>query len=1198
MILMSRGAHEALRRETTRRGGGAGDVMMDGGSIRAPAPRRAVSLADRYDLAQGEVLLSGVQALLRAALMQAARDRRAGLDTAGYITGYRGSPLGGVDLAAGRAATELAAAQVRFEPALNEDLAATAIWGAQQAGLRAPARHDGVFALWYGKGPGVDRSGDVFRHANLAGAARHGGVVCALGDDHTCESSTTCHQSDIAMMDAQMPLLHPAGPQEILDYAQIGWALSRATGLWVGLKCVKDTVEATSVVEAGLDRLRLRTPTLEAPPQGLTILRGETPQQQEARLAEWRLPAAAPFARANGLDRRSHGAPGARMGVIASGKSWLDVVEALALLGLDEAALRRLGVTIGKPGLAWPIDQDGLRRFANGLSLLIVIEEKRAFLEPQIKTALYGAPGAPRILGKCDEAGAPMLRSHLDLDPIMIAEALGAELLREIGENAEPALLARLRGGLAETRARRAEAERLANAAPLAERSPYFCAGCPHNRSTLTPDGARAYAGIGCHYMAQWMERETEGYTHMGGEGAQWIGEAPFSKERHVFQNMGDGTFNHSGLMAVRAAAASGVSITFKILYNDAVAMTGGQANDGGLTPQRAVAELLAAGVRRVDVVGEESELSALSNWPAAARIRARRELDAAQRELAEIKGATALVYVQTCAAEKRRRRRKGLFPQPEARVFINPEVCEGCGDCGQVSNCVAIQPLETPLGAKRRIDQSACNQDLSCVDGLCPSFVTVAGALPRRPEAAPRAALDDPSLPEPTPPALADREGWRVLLAGVGGTGVITSAAILAQAAHIEGKGADMMEMAGLAQKGGAVLAHLRLTAAPGAPGAARTPPGAADALIAGDLAVGAGPKSLAALKKGRARAVADLDATPPAAFTRDASLRLPSAALQERLAAQLAPGGLTTLDATALAAQRLGDGVLGASVLLGAAWQQGLLPLSRAAIVEAIRLNGVAVEGNLAAFALGRQVVADPAAVARAAPAAPAPQPLAELIADRAERLEAYQDRRWAERYRSAVATVARAEAAATPGAETITRNAAQALAKLMSYKDEYEVARLHHAYTARLAETLFESAPGARMRLGWKLSPPLLTRPGPDGRPPKLSFGPWMGAVFGLLRHGKALRGGPLDPFGWTEERRLERALITLYEKDLRRIARRLRPANAEAAAALAAWPLTVKGFGAVKARAVDRASAERRAALERFRGAERGPEAGSG
>jgi len=767
-----------------------------------------VSLTDRFDLDKSPVLLNGTQALVRLVLMQRARDAAAGLNTAGLVTGYRGSPLGAVDTQMARASKLLEAAEVTFQPGLNEDLAATALWGAQQAELRGEGRYDGVFGLWYGKGPGVDRSGDVMRHANMAGTSPNGGVIMAMGDDHTGESSTTLHQSDWAMVDAYMPVVSPAGVQEIMDYGLYAWALSRFAGVWVGLKTMKDTVEATSVVDGSPHRLSFVTPEFAMPEGGLNIRLLDTPVEQEARMIDHKRFAVEAFAKANKMDKRVWGKPGAKIGFVAAGKNWLDLVHALSLLGIDAAEAERLGLTTYKVGQVWPLDASSFRDWAEGLDLIIVVEEKRKLIEVQIKEALFDARGGRRVYGwhKGDSWAhgrqQELFPTRFVLDPIDIAEKLGKILIEE-GRRTD-----RIEGGLAML----AEARQSDNAQDIAARIPYFCSGCPHNSSTKVPDGSRAYAGIGCHYMVQWMDRETIGSTQMGGEGANWIGEAPFSTRAHVFQNIGDGTYNHSGNLAIRAAIAAGTNITYKVLYNDAVAMTGGQTNDGALDAPKIARELQGMGCAEVVVVYDEKEDVVASDFPAGIAMYKREELQSVQERLREIKGVTAIVYVQTCAAEKRRRRKRGTFPDPDKRVFINTDVCEGCGDCGVQSNCVSIVPAETELGRKRAIDQSSCNKDFSCVNGFCPSFVTVEGATPRK-----RKALDMelPDLPEPVLPAIHGTHN--VVITGVGGTGVVTIGAVLAMAAHLDGKGAGMMEMAGLAQKGGAVHIHCRLAERPG---------------------------------------------------------------------------------------------------------------------------------------------------------------------------------------------------------------------------------------------------------------------------------------------------------------------------------------------------------------------------------------------
>ncbi|WP_350460803.1 indolepyruvate ferredoxin oxidoreductase family protein [Amaricoccus sp.] len=1121
-----------------------------------------VSLADRFDLSKQSILLGGTQALVRAVLMQKARDEAAGLRTAGYVSGYRGSPLGAVDQRMTRARARLTAADIKFEPGLNEDLAATALWGTQQAHLRGEGRVEGVFGLWYGKGPGVDRCGDVFRHANMAGTAEFGGVVACLGDDHTGESSTTLHHSEFALVDVMMPILSPAGVQEVLDYALLGWALSRYCGCWVGLKCVKDTIEVTSVVDGDPFRLNIVTPEdFALPPDGLNIRLHDTPVAQEARLHDYKRFAAEAFARANGLDRRVHGKPGARIGIVSCGKSWLDTAHALDLLGIGAVEAERLGITTYKVGMVWPLDVVSFRDWAEGLELIIVVEEKRKLVEVEIKEAIFNDRRGRRVIGWKDEAGETVFTVKQALDPVKVARLLGDLLAREGIET----------DGLRARRARLDAAVRADNAEEIASRKPWFCSGCPHNSSTRLPEGARAYAGIGCHYMVQWMDRDTEGFTHMGGEGANWIGEAPFSTRRHVFQNLGDGTYNHSGAQAIRAALAAGVNITYKILYNDAVAMTGGQPNEGGLTAQRIAHELRAMGVRRVVGVYDPKEEVAFEEFPSGMEMRPRDDLDAVQREMMQVEGVSAILYIQTCAAEKRRRRKAGRFPDPDARVFINPEVCEGCGDCGVQSNCVSILPLETAFGRKREIDQSSCNKDFSCLTGFCPSFVTLEGAKVRKPAPADLAL---PEMPEPSLPAIDGT--FNVVITGVGGTGVVTVGALIAMAAHLEGKGAGEMEMAGLAQKGGAVHIHCRIAARPADISAIRVAVGEADALIGGDLVVAASAKTLGLLSRGRTRAVCNAHEIITGEFTRNREFALPTDRLTLALRARLGDAALCMIDATRMAEKLLGDAIHANVLMLGAAWQAGLLPLGLDALTRAIEINGAGVEGNKRAFAFGRWAILHPAeaAAAIAGVAAPA-EDLDAIVARRAAHLERYQDAALARRYRDRIA-------AARARDEGFAEAVAKGYHKLLAYKDEYEVARLH-------AETL-EAAVAARFSdtraMRFHLAPPILARRDAAGHPVKREFGPWMMWVFRRLARLKGLRGKPCDPFGWTEERRRERAAITQYEADMDLVAAGFDPATAAVAIELAELPLKVRGFGHVKQAAAEAAAERRRDLLAAF------------
>ncbi|MBK43896.1 MAG: indolepyruvate ferredoxin oxidoreductase [Roseovarius sp.] len=1123
-----------------------------------------ISLTDRFDLEKSPVLLNGTQALVRLMLMQKARDRAAGLNTAGYVTGYRGSPLGAVDMQMRRAEKVLTASDIRFQEGLNEDLAATALWGTQQAELRGEGRYDGVFGLWYGKGPGVDRSGDVMRHANMAGTSPHGGVLMAMGDDHTGESSTVCHQSDWAMVDAYIPVLSPAGVQEILDFGLYGFALSRFAGVWVGLKTMKDTVEVTSVVDGRPDRMQFVLPDFDMPEGGLNIRLGDHWVAQESRMIDFKRYAAEAFSHANRMDRRMHGKAGAKIGFVAAGKNWLDLVHAMSLLGIDEAECERLGITTYKVGQTFPMDMKGFHDWAEGLELIVVVEEKRKLIEVQIKEAIFDDRRGRRVYGWYKGGAGGMHREELfptrgALDPVWIAEKLGAILIEE-GRGTD-----RIKAGLAEI----AEARKGDNAEEIASRLPYFCSGCPHNTSTRLPEGSRAYAGIGCHIMALWMDRETSGYTHMGGEGANWIGEAPFSTRRHVFQNLGDGTYNHSGILAIRAALAAGTTITYKILYNDAVAMTGGQPNEGGLSPQRIAQELRAMGVRHIFVVHDEKEEVTRAGFPEGAEFHLRADLPRVQERCTQIEGVSVILYIQPCAAEKRRRRKRGTFPDPDRRVFINTDVCEGCGDCGVQSNCVSIVPVETELGRKRAIDQSSCNKDYSCLKGFCPSFVTLEGAKIRN-EAS--ADLVLPELPLPHLPAI--RGTHNVVITGVGGTGVVTIGAIMAQAAQIDGKGAGMMEMAGLAQKGGAVHIHCRIAERPEDISAIRVATGEADALIGGDLVVSAGAKTLGLTRTGRTGAVVNSHEIITGEFTRNTEFRLPSERLALALEARLREN-VQLFDASELARVAMGDSIYSNMMVFGAAWQRGLVPLSHEAITEAIRLNGAAVEANLRAFEVGRWAAHDPQAAARLiAPSVEAkPKTLEERIAFRADHLVAYQGKRLARRYRALVDGVTD---------ERVKESIAKGYHKLLSYKDEYEVARLH-LETEKKARAEF----GGDFTMKFHLAPPILSKTGPDGRPEKREYGPGMMRAFRVLARLKRLRGTPLDPFARNPERKMERALIAQYEADMAEVLPKLDARTRDAVIALAELPLQIKGFGPVKAANAAKAAKRREELLALIR-----------
>lgn len=1116
-----------------------------------------ISLDDRFDLSVPEVLLNGTQALVRLMLIQKARDMVAGLNTAGYVTGYRGSPLGTVDMQMTRASKHLAEADVLFQEGLNEDLAATAIWGSQQAELRGEGRFDGVFGLWYGKGPGVDRSGDAMRHANMAGTSTHGGVLMAMGDDHTGESSTVLHQSEWALVDACMPIVSPAGVQEILDFGVYGYALSRFSGLWVGLKTMKDTVEATAVVDGRPDRMSLVTPAFDMPEGGLNIRLVDTPHAQESRIADHKRAAAEAFAYANKIDRRVWGTAGAKIGFVAAGKNWLDLQHALGLLGIDQSAAEQLGITSYKIGQTYPLDTRSFLDWAEGLELIVVIEEKRKLLEGQIKDVLFDQKQRKRVYGWFKKADQASVKEELfpvkgALDPTMIAQKLGQILIEE-GRNTDK-IISGLQGI--------ERAQKLDNAQEISARIPYFCSGCPHNSSTKVPEGSRGYAGIGCHFMAQWMDRDTLGFTHMGGEGANWIGESPFSKTQHVFQNIGDGTYNHSGVQAIRAALAAQTRITYKILFNDAVAMTGGQRNDGALSADRIAREVLAMGVRRVEVVFDAKEEPERSDFPENVGWTERADLDRVQKELRETDGVSVLLYIQTCAAEKRRRRKRGQFPDINKRVFINTDVCEGCGDCGTQSNCVSIVPVETEFGRKRAIDQSSCNKDFSCLKGFCPSFVTVADGTPRKSTGK---ALNIPDIPMP---CLPDIDGtWNVVVTGVGGTGVVTIGAVVAQAAQLDGKGAAMMEMAGLAQKGGAVHIHLRLAERPDDISAIRVATGEADAVIGGDLVVTAGAKTVGLMTTGRTAAVVNTHETVTGDFTRNRDFALPTDQLTLALQARLRDG-LIKFDATELARSALGDAIYSNMVLLGAAWQSGLVPLSDVSLRDAIRLNGAAVDGNLGAFDLGRWAVFDPdmmTSVISSGQSTPAQPTLDEKIARRADHIQAHSGRGIRREFLHRLAEM--------PDDE-IRLAVSEGYHKLLTYKDEYEVARLHLSSLAKAREA-FEGP----LKLTYHLAPPMLSGTTPDGRPKKRGFGSGTVFVFRILAAVRGVRGTWLDVFGRTEERRMERALIAQYEEDIAHFIPMITHINRADILALLKLPLEIRGFGPVKAASVAEAAKTR-------------------
>ncbi|MCG8592264.1 MAG: indolepyruvate ferredoxin oxidoreductase family protein [Proteobacteria bacterium] len=1133
------------------------------------------ALEDRYALASGRVFLTGNQALVRVPLMQRQRDRAAGLRTAGFISGYRGSPLGIYDMALWQARAQLEAHDIRFEPGVNEDLAATAVWGSQQAHLLGKARVDGVFGIWYGKGPGVDRSCDALKHGNYAGAAPAGGVLVLAGDDPGAKSSSIAHQSEPALIHCGIPVLNPASIQDYLDFGLLGFALSRYSGSWVGFKCLTDTIESSASVFVGPDRVQVQTPgDFEPPPEGLHIGWTNLPLQVEHRVYEQRLEAVRAFARANAIDRVALGGAKRRLGIVTTGKAYLDVRQALDELGIDESRAESLGLSIYKVGLVWPLEPEGLRRFADGLDDLLVVEEKRPLLEEQIAGLLYNLSQRPRLLGKRDENGAPLVPQVGELTPDRVVAVLRQWLTQRVDDFAPP-------------RTERTELPVVQASGGLA-RLPSFCSGCPHNRSTVVPEGSVAHGGIGCHGMAVWLpDRRTLAVTQMGGEGANWIGSAPFTDVPHIFQNLGDGTYFHSGLLAIRAAVTAGVSITYKILVNGAVAMTGGQPiegerMEGEVTTPEIAHQLRAEGVARIAVVSDDASKYPRKAFPPGTTVHHRDEIDRLQRELREVRGVSALLYDQTCAAEARRLRKRGDLPDPETRIFINQDVCEGCGDCSVQSNCIAIEPVETELGRKRAINQSSCNKDYSCLLGYCPSFVEVRGASPRQLE---RRGVDGgdelfASLPTPALPSLS--QPCNIFVAGIGGTGVITVGALLGMAAHLEGKGCSLLDVTGLAQKNGPVSSHVRIAARPEDLHATRIAAGSADLLLGCDIVVATGPDGLAKLRQGRTAAVVNTHVAPTAEFAHNADLDLSSQAMEDALCGAVGEDALHAVAATRLATALLGDAIAANLFLVGYAWQLGRIPVGLPALERAIELNGRAVEMNRRALAWGRLAAHDLAAVEKLVRGNALQdrdtgrlETLQEIVADRVERLTAYQDAATARHYRETVERVATAERGIADD-DRLARAVARYLFKLTAYKDEYEVARLYVSESfRRQLDAQFEGNYQFRVHLRPQI---LFPRDRDTGRARKLRVGRWFFPVLRLMAALKFLRGTPLDLFGRTPHRRLERRLAADYRETVDALVKDLTPENHELAVEIASIPELIRGFDTVKEAQLEAARAK--------------------
>jgi indolepyruvate ferredoxin oxidoreductase len=1164
-----------------------------------PATLAKVSLDDKYTLERGRVFLTGTQALIRLLLLQRERDLRAGLNTAGFVSGYRGSPLGGLDQALWRAQKHLESHHVKFQPGVNEDLAATAIWGTQQVGMFPGAKYDGVYGMWYGKGPGVDRCGDVFKHANSAGTSKHGGVLVLAGDDHAAKSSTLAHQSEHILKACCIPVLNPATVQDYLDFGLHGYAMSRYSGCWIGFKCVTDVVESGASVIVDPDRVQVKLPEDFALPQGGVNIRWPDGfLEQEARLLDWKVYAALAYVRANGLDRIVWDSPDARFGIVTTGKSFGDTMQALADLGIDERVARDIGLRVYKVAMTWPLEPAGARRFAQGLEEILVVEEKRQLIEYQIKEELYtweAGKRAPRVVGKFDDngewsraegqpAGTWLLPAHYEHNPAIVARAIAQRLLKL---NLASSLGSQFRERLAFLEFKE---KALAKPRVTTVRQPYFCSGCPHNTSTRVPEGSRATAGIGCHFMAVWMDRNTSTFTHMGAEGTPWIGQAPFTEEKHIFANLGDGTYYHSGLMAIRAAVAAKVTMTYKILYNDAVAMTGGQHHDGPLDPAMISRQIAAEGVKPIIIVTDEPEkYPAGTDWAPGVTIRHRDELDAVQRELREQPGVSALIYDQTCASEKRRRRKRNAYPDPAKRAVINEMVCEGCGDCSSKSNCLSVEPLETEFGRKRAINQSTCNKDFSCVKGFCPSFVTVEGGQLKKGKLGKKAADDFPALPEAAPAALA--ESFGVLVTGIGGTGVITIGQILGMAAHLEQKGVSVLDMSGLAQKYGAVMSHVKIAPSPADVHVARLGTGDARLVIGCDLVVTATGDALDKMNAQRTRALVNATTTPTAAFVKNPDWQLPGSNLQQDILDACGGRNADFVPAAEIATALMGDSIATNMFMLGYAWQKGWVPLARESIERAIELNGVAVAFNQQSFIWGRRAAVDLERVRRVAMPAdviPIEQHLSrnldELLERRVQFLTGYQNSAYAEKYRALVLKSRKIEQEKVNSTK-LTEAVARYYAKLLAYKDEYEVARLYSdGAFRRKIDGMFEGD----YKLVFHLAPPLLAKPDPlTGEPAKMTFGPWVMGLFGMLAKLKGLRGTAFDIFGRTEERRMERALIGEYEQAVETLLAGLTRDNHALAVEIASLPETIRGYGHIKAKSVAAARARRDELLARYR-----------
>ena len=1141
---------------------------------------RDISLSDKYTQNTGMLFISGNQALVRLPLIQYELDRRNGLNTGGFISGYRGSPLGGYDAALWQAKKSLETTDIHFHPGLNEELAATAVTGSQQISVMPGATHDGVFGIWYGKGPGVDRALDALKHGNFSGAHENGGVLVLYGDDHPGKSSTICNHSEPALASAMIPSFYPANVGEFIEFGLLGWAASRYSGMWIGFKCVNETVEQTATVEVNLDEISFNTPDRGELPEGGINHRviAHDRELDEVIVAEKRIPLLHQFIRANNIDRITHGNSNTdgKLAIATAGKAWQETIAALKLLGIDEERAESLGLTVYKLGCIWPIEPEGIKAVASRHNEVLVVEEKKAFMQPQIAELVINLPNRPALTGKNSLDGSELLPGSRPLNAQIIARAIALRLVAngctesDIVAFAEQQQSAAAKSGLA------------------VMRTPYFCSGCPHNTSTKVPAGSIAIGGIGCHSMASAYRPDTLAPLQMGGEGCNWIGMSPFTETKHVFQNIGDGTYYHSGLMAIRAAVAGNINITYKILYNDAVAMTGGQPVDGPISVAEITHQVIHEGVKRCVVVSDYPEKYKGDNGIAAGvDILHRNDMDQLQRQLRDVPGTTVIVYEQTCAAEKRRRRKRGKLEDPAKRMYINPAVCEGCGDCSAQSTCVSIQPLETAMGRKRQIDQSSCNKDYSCNRGFCPSFVTIYDAEPKKPEAIATGGSLFDGLPAPQRPAL-NGSSYNIMITGIGGTGVITVGAVLGMAAHLEERACSIYDMTGLSQKNGAVYSHLKIAYRNADIGAQHIATGEADLLLGFDMVASVGGDAFTSLSE-KTQIVGNSRVSNTVIFQFNPDDKVDNSLLEGKLVERVGRDHLHLVDASSLALKLCGDTIASNMFMVGYACQNGLLPLSIEAVERAIELNGTAVAFNLNAFRLGRVAAHDIdkliALVEPSTAQAALPQTADEIIAHRVQHLTGYQNAEYAQRYQTLVEKVRSAERSINPASEQLTATVARYYSKLLSYKDEYEVARLH-TDPANLAA--MQSQFSGKLRVEYNLAPPLLSKRDPvTGQLQKRSFGPWILPAFRLLAKMRFLRGTALDIFGKTEERKMERQLIADYEDLLAEIISNLNTDNFAKAVELAALPETIRGYGHVKERHVEATRKRWAALLEVFR-----------